>query len=125
MRYQILSHIDILKPTSGSDCTNNGLSSKHHYATLLVPETISDGLHEPIKLLGGLKDLSSIALSTFDCLLILKKRILFDTPYFHVEPFPFDDKPHGYMFGGNFINYSGNGFKSITGYPLAIHDREE
>lgn len=125
MKYQILPRVDILKPANGSDCTNKGKSSSALYATLLVPESITEGLFEPIKLLGGLQEFNHDSIDPLTPVFILVRRNLFGYPYFHVEPFCFDDKKPWYMFGGNFISYSGNGFKSITGYPLPIHDRVE
>jgi hypothetical protein len=122
MKYQILTHVDILKPSS--DCSNNGASSKANHATLLIPENISDGVHEKIRILGGLKELAEpLTFHKQDMpVFVLVKRIIRDTPYFHAEPV--GAKGHT-MFGGNFLSYSGNGFRTICGYPIAIHDRIE
>lgn len=119
MKYQKLTHIDILKPADGSDCTNSGISSRFVKAHLLVPEGMI-GQHEPIKLLGNAMDINESELdeNTF----ILIRRVIFGLPYFHAEPF----NKQGYcMFGGNFLSYSGNGFHTICQYPVPIHDRIE
>ena len=120
-RYQILSRAEILRPASGSDCTNGGISSVYMDADLLIPENIDRGSFEPIQLLGGLKEIDSASVK--ENTLVLVKRILSGVPYFHCVPF--FERNEATMFGGNFLTYSGNGFRTICQYPIPIHDRIE
>lgn len=119
MKYQILTHVTILKPSSKSDCTLNGLSSQYDRATLLVPENMN-GAHGPIGLLGGLQEIDPANLE--GAVFELVKRTLQGQPYFHAEPF---GETRHCMFGGNSLDYSGNGFHTICNYPIHIHDRIE
>lgn len=119
MKYQILTGITILKPADGSDCTNKGISSSATTAALVVREDIK-GAYGPIDLLGGAKeiDLTSLRGPVFE----LIRRDILGVPYFHAQPL---GEKRWTMFGGNYLEYSGNGFHSICQYPIAIHDRIE
>lgn len=119
MKYQVISLVDIMRCASGSDCTNGGLSTKHENATLLVPEGMQ-GAYGPIELLGGLREIDPTQLK--GAVFELMRRDLYGIPYFHCEPF---GEQRWCMFGGNCLDYSGNGFHSICGYPIRIHDRIE
>lgn len=119
MKYYYLSNICILKPADGSDCSLNGLSARYSKACLFIPSNML-GLMEPIKILGEPKELNDLPnhANSF----ILKRRTVFDIPHYCAYPKVKNDSG---MFGGNFLYYSGNGFHTITGYPIPIHDRYE
>jgi hypothetical protein len=116
MKYITLSLLEILKPASGSDCTLNGISSKHSHATLLVPETLADCMDY----LGEPKEIEPerVKENTF----ILVEKNMGGKPYYSCKPYGED---RWCMMGGNFLYSCGGAFRSITGYPLPIHDRIE
>jgi hypothetical protein len=120
MRYQKLTLVSILRDANGTDCSNGGISSKYNNAMLLVPDEMI-GADGPIELLGGAVEVDSSTLpeNTF----VLVRREIGGMPYFHAAPY-FLGKRHS-CFGGNFLYYSGCGFRTISGYPIAIHDRIE
>lgn len=101
--------VDILKPASGSDCTNGGVTSKAEHALLIgegVAEVFGEKPGEPV--------------------LKLVKRMLWGQPYYHAEPAE-TPKGVGWMFGGNFIHTSDGRFHDAVGhsYPIPVHDRTE
>jgi len=120
MKYQKLTLVNILRNADGSDCTNGGISSRYTDAILLVPDNMM-GVDGPIELLGGATEVDSSTLPENTFLLV--RREIGGMPYFHAAPY-FLGKRHS-CFGGNFLYYSGCGFCTISGYPIAIHDRIE
>lgn len=125
MKYQYLTGIPILKQFRYgklADYTNGGLSSKADECTLVIPEGILNYQNEPIDLLGGYREIDPLTLPG-PVFQLVRRDMLTLGPYFHVEPFG-AGRMH-FMFGGNSIDYSGNGFHSICRYPIHIHDRRE
>lgn len=118
MRYAKLTLVTVYRMANGGDCSNNGITARYDHVNLLIPEGMP-GLRGPIDILGGYREIDLDACP--ENTLIVKRRVIFGEPYYHAEPII--DK--GYMCGGNLIDYCGNGFRTITGYPLRVHDRLE
>lgn len=91
---------------NGSDCTANGISSKHDQLILIgdnIPEIFEGDETNTVKLV---------------------KRQFLGSEYLHVEPIterPFE--AIGPMVGGNFIFSSDRSFPSQQ--PISVHDRFE
>lgn len=99
--------VHVLRPADGSDCTLDGVSSKHARF-----------------ILTGLGTNSEIFESDADApeLRLVKKVYSFGT-YYHAAPVR-EDGQIG-TFGGNYIDTSDGRFKAVCGYPIPIHDRFE
>ena len=100
--------VNILRHADGSDCTMNGVSSRHTLAYLVGPGIA--GPHEVSKL------------DSNDLVLYLHKWTGCDREgvSFFASPSP---DPHEYMFGGNFCATSDSRFPSNG--AIKIHDRDE
>lgn len=99
--------------TDGSDCTNGGASSGVK-TMILVDENIN----------------APFVVGADEIYLVIVRRNLFRGEYVHLEPRKNNNsiRPDGYvgaMFGGNFAYSSDSRFRTISAYPLPIHDRFE
>lgn len=121
MKYQMID-CDVLRSARAGDCTNGGVSSVLNRLALIVPAGVS-GLYGPIELLGGARDMDVDALPHET--LVLVRRVISGDPYYHAVPLGVERQGKMSSFGGNYITCCGNGFRTITGYPIAIHDRIE
>ena len=100
-------HVKVLRESSLGDCTNGGASAKHD-RLLVIGDNVDQRWDE--------NDLSKI--------FVLVKRDLHDGPYYHIEPLNKPKNMVGPMFGGNYCTPDGS-LRSITKYPIPIHDRFE
>lgn len=99
---------DVLRPASGSDCTNGGATSTSTRVILIGPEGTPDG--QPLR--GDLPVLK-----------IVVRNI--GGEYIHAEPLVRPENVAGPMAGGNFIYSCDSRFRAICPYPIPVHDRFE
>lgn len=110
----VLRHVESAGPHSVriSDCTNNGLSSRHFSFTVIDAEI--DGCFEPTEDRPALR---------------IVRRQLYGEVYLHLAPADCVNEQGKQikhtMFGGNFAYTSDSRFRRIAAYPLPIHDRVE
>ncbi len=106
MREKTFLYAYVLRPASGSDCTNGGVSSKVENV-IIVPEGVTPPT--TVRKTPILRIVSRC--SNYICA----------EP---VEPMPKGNV--GYMFGGNFIYSSDSRFSAwISQYPVPVHDRSD
>lgn len=116
MKY-ITVELDVLRNASGSDCTLNGISSKHSKVVMLIPNTMTDIVE---RVGGKLKTVEELIPGSN--WVVLSKKKVGSEPYYFLKPY---NETRWCMMGGNFAYCCGNGFREIVGYPLPIHDRVE
>lgn len=100
-------HVKVLRETLLGDCTNGGASGKYN-DLLVIGDHVTQRWEENI----------------LEKIFVLVKRNLPDGPYYHIEPLNKPKNMVGPMFGGNYCTPAGS-LRSITKYPIPIHDRFE
>lgn len=101
--------VNVLVRADGSDCTNNGITSK-------VKRIVIVG--------EGIPKLDAVPEG--EVYLELVKREMFGKVYFHAAPRGDEFNPGNRgMAGGNFVYSSDSRFNDICNYPVSVHDRFE
>lgn len=99
--------VQVYWPADGHQSTNGGISSTVSRITI-----IGEGVPQ--------RDEPSADAPAFKLVI----RDIFGTPYKHLEPVERPDPGNaGWMMGGNYASWTGNGFPNL--YPIPIHDRQE
>lgn len=110
----VLRHVEASGPHSVriSDCTRDGLSSRHISFTVL--DDAVEGPFEPSENRPALR---------------IVRRKLFGEVYMHLAPADCVNEKGEQVkhtsFGGNFAFTSDSRFRKVASYPLPIHDRVE
>ena len=95
------------------DCSNNGISSFFNSVTIM-------------EVCGKPIDASDEPRGDSPAVRILRKKFPDDAPFFYYYAEPVDDCGGGrFMMGGTLLFCSDSRFREITGYAIALHDRQE
>lgn len=98
--------VSVYRDADGSDCTMNGITSKHKRVTLIgkgVPEHYEASEDAPA--------------------LYLREKVNANGKYVFCAPGDYEEK--SYMMGGNFIYCCDSRISRINKYPIPVHDRCE
>lgn len=100
--------LDVFRSKILGNCSNDGISSRVNEVLLVgegIPEIFEANNERPaVKLV---------------------KRNFVSGPYYHAEPLEKREGMNGPMFGGTFIFTTDSRVRSITAYPIPLHDRFE